>query len=198
MHFEPWVVVVIIGILCVIFSWFVKEPEASHPAAADIEHALDLVTANLEEENRRLLEAMSAMKQEYALRAEAWEGKAVILENRVQDLSRQVQQTALPDKPDRSASWTEAGQATELAHALNQLPPDLEQPNEPAAQQGGSSGSSDGNSGEPSSIRRRYPELFQLDAEGKSVEQIARRIGLSKGETALILRLAKQEEQGHA
>ncbi|WP_443146859.1 hypothetical protein [Paenibacillus shenyangensis] len=44
-------------------------------------------------------------------------------------------------------------------------------------------------------IQDRYPELFKLHESGKSVDTIAKAVGLQRGEILLILQLAKQEEQ---
>jgi hypothetical protein len=50
----------------------------------------------------------------------------------------------------------------------------------------------------PTSIRGRYPELLELYDKGRSVEQIAKAMGLNKGEVQLILQLARREEEQHA
>jgi hypothetical protein len=47
-------------------------------------------------------------------------------------------------------------------------------------------------------VRARYAELFQLHEQNKSVEHIAKKLNMNKGEVQLILQLAKQEEQAHA
>jgi len=47
-------------------------------------------------------------------------------------------------------------------------------------------------------IRSRYPELFAWHDAGKSVEYIAKKTGMNKGEVMLILQLAKREEQHRA
>jgi len=44
------------------------------------------------------------------------------------------------------------------------------------------------------SIKTRYPKLFELDEQGKSIDSIAKLTGLQRGEVQLILQLAKQEE----
>ncbi|MBW7461685.1 hypothetical protein K0U00_47285, partial [Paenibacillus sepulcri] len=43
-------------------------------------------------------------------------------------------------------------------------------------------------------IRSRYLELFELHDGGKSVDSIARKLAMNKGEVQLILQLSKQEE----
>ncbi len=44
-------------------------------------------------------------------------------------------------------------------------------------------------------IKERYLELLELDKQGKSIEYIAKKLGMNKGEIQLILQLARQEEQ---
>ncbi len=55
-----------------------------------------------------------------------------------------------------------------------------EQPNEPVALM---------------NIKQRYAELFELYELGKSMDFIAKKLGMNKGEISLILLLAKQEER---
>jgi DNA-directed RNA polymerase specialized sigma24 family protein len=49
-----------------------------------------------------------------------------------------------------------------------------------------------------STIRGRYPELFAMHDKGRSIEQIAKAMGINKGEVQLILQLVRREEQQHA
>lgn len=51
---------------------------------------------------------------------------------------------------------------------------------------------------EGSRIRSRYNELFGMYDAGKSVDYIARKLNMNRGEISLILQLAKQEERLHA
>jgi hypothetical protein len=44
-------------------------------------------------------------------------------------------------------------------------------------------------------ITERYAELFDLYRQGKSIEFIAKKIGMNKGEVILIIDLAKQGEE---
>jgi DNA-binding NarL/FixJ family response regulator len=50
----------------------------------------------------------------------------------------------------------------------------------------------------PMNIRERYKEVFDLQRQGKSMDYIAKKMSMNKGELQLILQLAKQEESLHA
>ncbi|MEO3945075.1 hypothetical protein [Gorillibacterium sp. CAU 1737] len=186
---QPWVVVVIIGIFCILFSWFQKDREPASPVAADIENAMDLVVASMEEENRKLLEAMNAMKREDALRSEAWEAKAVLLEKQVKELKEELDEQRLfsdglstsLQEVQRMGVRNDSVQAT----VESALPSELRETKAPARIY------------PANGIRARYPELFELKEAGRSMEDIARQVGLTTGEAALILQLAKQEEEHH-
>ena len=45
------------------------------------------------------------------------------------------------------------------------------------------------------SMKSRYSELFTLHDQGKSVEAIAKKLSMNKGEVSLILQLSRQEER---
>jgi hypothetical protein len=47
-------------------------------------------------------------------------------------------------------------------------------------------------------IRYRYMELFALEKQGKSIDHIAKKLGMNKGEVMLIIQLAKQEDRTRA
>ncbi|MDF2815210.1 MAG: hypothetical protein K0Q81_1410, partial [Paenibacillus sp.] len=47
-------------------------------------------------------------------------------------------------------------------------------------------------------IRYRYTELFALEKQGKSIDHIAKKLGMNKGEVMLIIQLAKQEDRTRA
>lgn len=44
------------------------------------------------------------------------------------------------------------------------------------------------------SIKDRYAELFNLHAEGKSMDAISKQTGIQRGEVQLILQLAERED----
>lgn len=195
---DPWVVVVIIGIICVIASWLVKEPKSSHSVTKEMEDALDLVAANLEEENRQLLATIAQTKQASDRRYDTLELKTAQLEKRVDELSAELRNVMLLQLQKKTAEQSSRGAADANisggSAGIAQPAPHMQQAGllqqEPERMLSGQ--------GEVSGLRQRYGELFQLHQQGKSIEQIAKKLGMNKGETALILQLAKQEEEGRA
>jgi hypothetical protein len=196
---DPWVVVVIIGIICVIASWLVKEPKSSLSVTKEMEDALDLVAANLEEENRQLLATIAQTKQASDRRYDTLEHKTAQLEKRVEELSAELRNVIMLQLQKEAAEHPgrKAADSYEKGSAVAALPPQHMQhaallPQEPEQTP------SQEKEKESTGLRQRYGELFQLHQQGKSIEQIAKKLGLNKGETALILQLAKQEEEGRA
>ncbi|MBC8079419.1 MAG: hypothetical protein H7X86_03685 [Gorillibacterium sp.] len=191
---EPWVVVVIAGIICVIASWLVKEPKHSLNMTKEIEEAFDLVAANLEEENRELIRSITQMRNEFERRNENLEIRTISLEKRMDDLStelRNVLMLQLQKETEKGyGNSVSTVQQNTLDRDSTKVPPQaaiVNLPDETESIVERSVG-----------LKNRYSELFQLYRQGKSIEQIAKKLGINKGETALIIQLAKQEEEGRA
>ena len=195
---DPWVVVVIIGIICIIASWLVKEPKPTLAVTKEIEDALDLVAANLEEENRQLLATISQTKQASDRRCDMLEQKTAQLEKRVDEVSAELRDVLLlqlkketVEQTSRVSPDSSASGRRDAAESPQNTPPQVDTiyttPEETPLADPKTSG-----------LRERYGELFHLHQQGKSIEQIAKKLGMNKGETALILQLAKQEEEGRA
>ncbi|MBC8080500.1 MAG: hypothetical protein H7X86_09155, partial [Gorillibacterium sp.] len=150
-----------------------------------IEEALDLVAVNMEEENRELIRSIAQIKHEFERRNENSEKRILVLEKRIDDQSAELRNVLMLDLQK------------EIERSLNSMGSVLQQhrTNTDAIL-----GSEDTEYLEvnPQGLKLRYHELFLLYQQGKSIEQIAKKLGINKGETALIIQLAKQEEEGRA
>ena len=170
---QPWVYVVLLGILCLVISWFMKEPNHAAVTTKDIEDAMDLVAANLEEENKSLLNSLANLKSDYAKQAEKLELRVHELDKRVGELSSELrEQRQLLNKPAPTPPYQAVASESPAAN-------DVQEPEVSAT------------------ISQRYPEIFQLYKQGKSIDSIARKLGMNKGEVALILQLSKREDESH-
>ncbi|QAY65622.1 DUF6115 domain-containing protein [Paenibacillus protaetiae] len=85
-----------------------------------------------------------------------------------------------------------ASVAVSAASGAGDTAPDVDEQPSPSAAETHADASASG------TIQARYEQLIQLYKEGKSIEAIAKRLQMNKGEVQLILQLAKQEAAAHA
>lgn len=199
---ESWLYIVLLGAVVLVFATLKpgKRTEAvPGTTMKDIEATMDQFTAELEEENRQLLELVSEMKHDHEKHTAKLQGRLEALERQNLDVTKQldrllqaeaqarvqeaaVQQTATSAAPlaDKLSAAATGGSAVP---AVQPIPAQPETDAEPA---GGMN------------IRSRYADLFRLEKQGKSIDHIAKKLGMNKGEVMLILQLAKQEDGARA
>ncbi|CAM3892346.1 hypothetical protein COLU111180_12975 [Cohnella lubricantis] len=201
---EPWHTLVIIGAAIAGYGWLLPKPkqgEAGEAAALQSDEAYDRLLEDLEAENRELVDAVASFKKEQddtvrRLGLRIRELETQMVEWRAQGQASESQQSAtsaastdsaVSAEPHGPAALSSSASASDLASV-----PDLEAKPHLAAEE------ADLHNLVPQSIHARYAELLDLHSRGRSVEQIAKTLGLNKGEVQLILQLAKREEEQHA
>lgn len=173
---EPYMYVVLIGLCILVYSSVIPKSrqsgnEGTSPQVVkEMEETMEGFLAELEEDNRKLIDTIASMKNEHNQSI----GK---LTDRLEGMEKQLQ--------EERQDWRRLAMDRVERQEQMQPPPmpvvPEEPPEEPAAA--------------PNSIRSRYEEVFRMHEEGKSIEYIARKKGLNKGEVSLIIQLAAQEEQ---
>ncbi len=164
---------------------------------------LGAIYADIENGNDELIELVSGIKQEHAVKQASLQEQVAELRNRIVELERQA---AIASVSTQTVPGSEVLLHTGTPHqavaAYGQfrntqtvIPIQAEQSDasivavedqtplqevEPEAQQ--------------ESIRERYQELFELYEQGKSVDYIAKQSGIQRGEVQLILQLAERED----
>jgi histone deacetylase complex regulatory component SIN3 len=187
---QPWLYIVLLGLVFIWFARFIPKSPSSAAISKELEQTIDAFTAEMDEENKELLQNVTAMKQEHDQKLVGLNHRIEMLEKQNYDLSQELKrfledrkrESVLPyagqeAQPPRAAE-PPAGRTGTPNDAKPVVEEESEKANEPAA----------------ASIMGRYSELFQLHDQGKSVEYIAKKLGMNKGEVQLILQLAKQEE----
>lgn len=180
---QPWVYIVLVG-LCILVFALLRRQETNDQSDTHIlpqvEQLMDHFAADLEEQNEALMKTLQTTKQENEMKLSRMQGH-------IDSLKNQLSQLTLSQ-----ADLAAAVQGIRSEHS--QLRAD--QPADSPAENS-SAPVNDSEMGSPreSSIRERYPDIFQLYEQGKSVEYIAKKTQMNKGEVGLILGLAKQEEQ---
>ncbi|MFM9327085.1 hypothetical protein [Paenibacillus mesotrionivorans] len=183
---EPYIYVVLIGLCILVFSFLFAKPKKQAPSESpqimqEVEETMEGFMAELEEDNKKLLDTIAHMKENHNQSLHKMTERMERLEQEFQqerqDWKRLVLMTA------------ETGQATARSAVTPQAQP-LPQPEPlpvPEETQKPAAG-----------IRGRYEEVLRLHDDGKSVDYIARKCGLNKGEVNLIIQLALQEEEANA
>lgn len=208
---EPWQTLVLVGAAIAGYGWLLpqsKKGETSESNALPSDEAYDRLLEDLETENRELVDAVASFKKEQ-------DETVRRLGMRIRELEAQVGEwkslgaaagTRVNAYPEASAERPAAEPASAERRPAAEPASTAERP-EPAAaaasERGQAASAQEPISEEaaalvPQTIRSRYAELLELHGRGRSVEQIAKTLGLNKGEVQLILQLAKREEEQHA
>jgi hypothetical protein len=160
----------------------------------EIEATLEQYMAEIENENQELIHLITQMKQEFTTKQLAAQEQIVELRNRLVTVEQGMQSQEI-----KLRTFTSTQETTLMARmsevAVTQ--PDLKQvaieekatpvleeviaEEEPIKQH-------------EDSLHYRYPELFELYNQGKSIDMIAKAVGIQRGEVQLILQLANKEE----
>ncbi|QJC52259.1 hypothetical protein HGI30_12275 [Paenibacillus albicereus] len=196
MNMQPWHYIVLVGAVVLVWSNLLsrgrgaKKKEsrgASEAGLQQMELALEQFMENMEQSQRDLTGLVLSSKEQDMDAAKRREERIAELEERCARLQRSIEQQEASIAAAASAE-AEEGPARLGADASPQVAKrDAGAAAEPARDaQGGSS-----------SIRQRFRVLFDLHEQGLSIEQIAKRLGMNKGEVLLIQQLAKQEEARH-
>ncbi|ALP35003.1 hypothetical protein ASL14_01255 [Paenibacillus sp. IHB B 3084] len=203
---QPWIYIVLLGAAAVVYAWLLPKRQAGRGTeevvVQKVEATLEQYMADIENDNDELIELVSRIKQEHAVKQASLQEQVAELRNRIVELERQA---ALASVSTQSVSGSEVlhtGTPHQVVAAYGQfrntqsaIPMQAEQSDasivaveeqaplqeaEPEAQQ--------------ESIRERYQELFSLYEQGKSVDYIAKQSGIQRGEVQLILQLAERED----
>ncbi|WP_225999348.1 hypothetical protein [Paenibacillus sp. BJ-4] len=206
---QPWIYIVLLGVAAVVYAWLLpkRQPDRGTEEAVvqKVEATLEQYMADIESDNDELIELVSGMKQEHAVKQAALQEQVAELRNRIVELERQAVLAAASAQVESTSEeirYTGISQQAAVAYgqfhrpqssmSIQEEPPVSNAPlvaghdqtalQEPETEQ------------EPESIRDRYQELFALYEQGKSVDYIAKQSGIQRGEVQLILQLAERED----
>ncbi len=189
---SPWLSVVLLGVAITGYAWMMPKPSSKgKDSEFSSESAYEQLLEDLEAENRELVDAVAKFKREQDETVDKLSRRIVDMEHQMKLWSLQAATTAATAAPIPAATpeFRQDEPATTDApsqpHTFVQPEPVKDPEPEPIQVP-------------PTSIRGRYPELMALHDKGRSIEQIAKTLGLNKGEVQLVLQLARREEEQHA
>lgn len=198
---EPWVIIVLLGLVVFTFAWIQhktnradKPQMPSEQLLKEMEDAFEHFAGDIEEDNRKVIEYVAAWKERNEKETRQLRERLDALEQalaadrdarRATEMTSKTPASAMAEVPAPPASAQSAVAEAPSAAATG---PSAVESNLERTERFGRSGT----------IASRYKPIFDLHAEGKSVEYIAKKVGMNKGEVQLILTLSGQEEASRA
>ncbi|NOU68482.1 hypothetical protein GC096_31110 [Paenibacillus sp. LMG 31461] len=190
MVMQPVLYVILLGLVMIVYARFIpKEQTTASSASAtvvqEIEDTIEHFAAEMDEQNQAMLDLFSKTKQDYEVELAKLAGRLETLERQKHELSKELTTLHVSQPPVLSPA--------EMLSALNApnhgIPASvnvIETAPDPLPEEPVYVGLS---------MKSRYSELFTLHDQGKSVEAIAKKLSMNKGEVSLILQLSRQEER---
>lgn len=207
---DPWFYIVLLGAAALIYALMLPaKKDSAKPGrggSEEVEATLEQYLAEIEKENGELIDLVTQMKQDFAAKQLSQQEQLVELRKRLNDVelaSREnhvklgeLEETSKANSAKEPVSGAPAVTAVDAAVKPDQSPPVIELPeivnqvqeSDPAVDAEGDSEIAG------TTVRERYPDLFDLYDKGKSLDMIAKTVGIQRGEVQLILQLAKKED----
>lgn len=186
---DAWQYIVLLGAVIAVFAIISPKRPAnaavSNNGMQNMETALEQFMENMERDNEELVGLVKDYQQSASQDSNKYKERISALEYRCEKLEEQLKfalerleyadqayATIAASQASRLSAETAATFATQLEREVSAVA----EPNPPR-----------------DTIEARYGELFELYRGGKSIEAIAKKLGMNKGEVSLIIGLAKQE-----
>lgn len=210
---QPWLYIVLAGTVLIVYGILLPNKAKnsySEKMAKEMEEAIDLYAAEMEEQNQALIQLFGETKKEYEQQLSVLTSRLDLLDQRQFQLQQERPGQAGPPqaamKLDVMYGQTDGqiGTASLLGTAGVYAPSQIRNQAAKAAEAMKLAYSEE--SLQPAQevvpaltkIEDRYAALFEMHHQGKSIEVIAKKLGMNKGEVNLIIQLAKQEDGSHA
>ncbi|MHA6484371.1 DUF6115 domain-containing protein [Paenibacillus sp. strain BS8-2] len=199
---EPWHYIALLGAVVAVGALSMPRNRAANQpvqSVQNMETALEQFMENMERDNDDLLKLVAKSQADAKAEGERKDSRIAALEQRCETLDNQLtvtldklaQTAATPVSHVNSDAGKELdsrtislGTSTAARPECNLTIEEIERPSSVETAQS-------------NTIVSRYSELFYLYEQGKSIEAIAKKLGMNKGEVQLIIGLAKQEGAAH-
>ncbi len=197
MNLPGWIYIVLIGAVAIVYGFLL--PKARNVAATaqsmatvdKVEDTLEHYMAEIEKENEEIIDLVSKIKQESTAKQLALQEQLTEMRQRLIQLEQKRDPVIMPSAVPpvatmQNPAYTQTQGTGTQGDALRESAARMaQQYSEPVVEE------------QPDTTERiqdRYQELFALYENGKSIDTIAKTVGLQRGEVQLILQLAKQED----
>jgi DNA-binding NarL/FixJ family response regulator len=162
--------IVLLGLVCIVISFFAPRSVSTDKIniIKEMEETMEHFANEIEEDNNQLMQSVAQIKTDHEQQMNRLISKVEQLEKQNYDLSNEIKSIVLTKFHEQNKPYSNP--------PIEAVVPELVKVS-------------------PMQMKERYSELFQFHEQGKSVEYIAKKLNLNKGEVQLIIQLSKQEEQ---
>jgi len=199
---SPWLSIVLLGVAITGYAWMMPKSNGKGKETEFVsEAAYNQLLEDLEAENRELVDAVAKFKREQDETVDRLGRRIVDMEQQLKKWSDQA--SPIPATPDYKSPIAAPPSFPTNERDVSSINNELLAPSShPAADTPTLVAvpivEDIAIEIPPTTIRGRYPELLEMHDKGRSVEQIAKAMGMNKGEVQLILQLVRREEEQHA
>lgn len=184
---QPWVFIVLFGVIFIVYAKIIPKTSAargqSNPTILEIEETMEHFTAELEEQNKALIQMLAETKRDYEVQTTRLSSRVEVLEKQYAQTSQEVSKLGYVYEEFQKKAVYRADITPiidpKMPMAVVGKDAEEEEPELPLAM----------------NLKTRYAELFTMYEQGKSTEYMAKKLNMNKGEINLIFQLAKQEEE---
>lgn len=184
---HEWIYIVLLGVAAVLYAFML--PKRQHGLGEgqgivkEVESTLEAYMLEIQNENEQLVELVGQMKEDHKAKMLSQEEQIKELRERINDMEQRLNdsETRLETAEAAVAAASALSPSGDLAVVPSESPESAELTEDRSAPP-------------VPSIKQRYAELFDLYDQGKSIDNIAKVMGLQRGEVQVIIQLAKQEE----
>jgi len=187
---QPWVYIVLFGLVLIVFAKIMPKTDKSkgqgNATINEIEETMEYFTAELNEQNNALIRLLAETKRDYELQAAKLASRIETLEKQSNLSAQETAKLAVAvEELRKHASKPVEIQAAAPDITIKKAEAAVEDRQEPVP-------------ASPMNMKMRYSDLFAMYDQGKSIDYIAKKLSMNKGEVNLIMQLAKQEERLNA
>lgn len=207
---QPWLIVTTLGAVFFIFAYIryksSEKERLKQDELEELEQSFDQLAREIEEDNLKVLRYVSEYKEKHDQQTRMLKSRIDMLEKELMALKSREEDSQAERGPGARAAAgavvagsiaSTAGAAAAPAAASGRAvtPAPSGDAASPAAFPAPSPGAEVPSRQETGSIAERYKTVFDLYRSGKSIEYIARKTDMPKGEIQLILQLAQKQEE---
>ncbi|KRF31899.1 hypothetical protein [Paenibacillus sp. Soil787] len=203
MAMQPWMYVVLLGLILIVYARFLPKEQAAPSiktnVVQEIEETIEHFAAEMDEQNQTLLNLFSKTKQDYEIELAKLAGRLESLEKQKHELSQELTKVHVNHQTNHRTNSAADVLSDVQPAVISGIPADNSAYSVQVTSSELVAPAKESVVEEPIytglSMKSRYQELFSLHDQGKGVEAIAKKLGMNKGEVSLILQLSRQEEK---